>query len=1128
MQQLLCATTQHILTTKYKPQRNRCPSAQDEDCPGGETCFGGTECYADLVPTPDPAFIPTNPPSTLPPVSYDDPANNRFCGLGWADAVENCSIETYCPSGNSEDCPEGQSCHGGLPNSPCNIVDLWEKFKNAGKPSPHPTMPPLSKDDLVNTKFCGASWALADSNCSLETHCPDDICPTGLICYGGTKCNAFDMTRAPTKPPTMQPTNTPTPPQPTVSPYPTASPSLPTQPTSTPSTSGPSKEGIPADDIRHSFWCGKDWADVTKNCLEPCTSGEDTECSDSTMKCFAFTSCRPGPKPTIAPTKEPTQPTTPQPSLQFTEQLSTLKSEAPMNAQIVADISEAPISSAPSSRPTSYFVTNEPTTITSLAISENTSDEVKTLPPTNHLSQYLTSEPTMESSEFQTNSPTAKKVSLVMLDQAPSPSLIARIGSILVSAKSAINEKVLLSRDSLTGKAIPTQRYLFGGFVNALGVVSKGQLGSSYFYLGQGDDPAAASNVNYGLINVALLISQAAVETVMYDVCDEVSWEKDIYGRYPLSNSCGQGRSSGVSDASYDATNQCTDEESDVACPVDPAMTAIAETMVTWEGAPPPFECFPATDDNGTGSWDSTLSCTAQGCSYYDGQVKGGIDPDSIPSSNSFGRNNVEGCCWWGRGAFPRGSAGTCMIGKLNYYLGKRAYDDGRSSARYGELDFCKDPSAICRGYYDDSEKNAEIRWMMGILYWIRNVQTYNKDGFSFIERLHQFVDSDFSDPPDFFEDVSRIVSRGCHLKSCGSVVSGDERKRIFEEVVLYFNAQPGPSSSQRTLSPTNIPSMKEPINSAKPTSRTPTSRTNIPTTPPALSASSTSDSTLNQTASPVTPKLYEYTSDDVTNLSEEELKHRMNNLNHYCAASLEEVESKCATTLRTCNSGEPLCSLGQACFGNILCSAASQFIPQTEATSSINCGGSCLRLLTVEECESGSKTGAFLSLSSCSNVRVGEICKSNGECGDTANVGSCPGGQNVFMRVDGCHSILDSITSTGEDENQTASKHVLDGSSLATIPTEPIEQTISGIEDQTSTGEDENQTASKHMLNGSSIATIPTGPIEQTVSGEEDQKASLTNAWWRDENNRGSIKPNASLLLICNAIAALILMYKK
>ena len=46
---------------------------------------------------------------------------------------------------------------------------------------------------------------------TIETHCPDGNCPAGLICYGGTKCNAFDMTHEPTLSPSVSPTTSPTP-----------------------------------------------------------------------------------------------------------------------------------------------------------------------------------------------------------------------------------------------------------------------------------------------------------------------------------------------------------------------------------------------------------------------------------------------------------------------------------------------------------------------------------------------------------------------------------------------------------------------------------------------------------------------------------------------------------------------------------------------------------------------------------------------------------------------------------------------------------------------------------------------------------------------------------------------------
>ena len=46
--------------------------------------------------------------------------------------------------------------------------------------------------------------------------------------------------------------------------------------------------------------------------------------------------------------------------------------------------------------------------------------------------------------------------------------------------------------------------------------------------------------------------------------------------------------------------------------------------------------------------------------------------------ANVNARVDVEGCCWWARGVLK--SKGTCTFGRLNYYLGKRAADEGRPS----------------------------------------------------------------------------------------------------------------------------------------------------------------------------------------------------------------------------------------------------------------------------------------------------------------------------------------------------------------------------------------------------------------------------------------------------------------
>jgi len=612
---------------------------------------------------------------------------------------------------------------------------------------------------------------------------------------------------------------------------------------------------------------------------------------------------------------------------------------------------------------------------------------------------------------------------------------MAKVGSILVAAASGISNDVLLSIDTTTGKESPTQVYQYGGFINALGVVSKGDMGSTYFYLGSNDN---VGGFNYGLANVAIFLAQAAVETIQFDICDEISWEKDVFGKYPLSNSCGQGRSVGVSMVSYEDSNPCADHEASMACPVDPETIAVAETHGIFVGAPPPLECFPRTaTDKFTGGWDPSLSCLEDGCNSYDGQMVGNIDPLSIPTVNSFGRNNVEGCCWWGRGPFPRGSAGTCMIGKLNHHLGKRAFDEGRSSARYKEIDFCKDPSAICRGFYQDNEANAEIRWLMGMLYWINKVQTYNVDGWSYLERLKQFTDGGMNDAA-FLENVSRIVTRGCHDQSrCGNAVSSNERRAKFDKIIYHFGkAHIGTSkegqTSLPTRNPTRFPSTRPTlVPTPKPTN--PPVALMDPTRPPTTHP--TDHSTLLSAASfPVSPSPVAISPEKVVTsppvsvvpeddykLTSGELANRLNYANNYCASSSEEVNAKCASSLRTCNFGDPPCKQRTACYENVICSiiwsniefespnesapeieTAEESPPKSDSVSSaVSCNQICLRPLSANECIAGGD--AIASLPDCvSVVAVGQMCENKDECGGGAhaNISQCPGGRGIFMRI--------------------------------------------------------------------------------------------------------------------------------
>jgi hypothetical protein len=155
------------------------------------------------------------------------------------------------------------------------------------------------------------------------------------------------------------------------------------------------------------------------------------------------------------------------------------------------------------------------------------------------------------------------------------------------------------------------------------------------------------------------------VEAIELDTCDELN-RQTVQGMYALSNSCGQdGRS-------YQHENCARGSTEFMSCTVDPQMQVSAVGSGTQARAPPPLKCRPRRGaEDVTGYWDATS----------------GRDVGGSPFSNAAGRTGIEGCCWWGRGALL--TKGICQIGKLNYFLGKRGADLGRSTL-YPTIDFCK------------------------------------------------------------------------------------------------------------------------------------------------------------------------------------------------------------------------------------------------------------------------------------------------------------------------------------------------------------------------------------------------------------------------------------------------------
>jgi len=75
-------------------------------------------------PTPGPTFgpttriptaTPTSTPSSRPTKAPFDFSNLAYCGANYTDAEENCyNVNTPCPTGAPETCPDGHSCYAGI------------------------------------------------------------------------------------------------------------------------------------------------------------------------------------------------------------------------------------------------------------------------------------------------------------------------------------------------------------------------------------------------------------------------------------------------------------------------------------------------------------------------------------------------------------------------------------------------------------------------------------------------------------------------------------------------------------------------------------------------------------------------------------------------------------------------------------------------------------------------------------------------------------------------------------------------------------------------------------------------------------------------------------------------------
>ncbi len=318
-----------------------------------------------------------------------------------------------------------------------------------------------------------------------------------------------------------------------------------------------------------------------------------------------------------------------------------------------------------------------------------------------------------------------------------------------IASKRVLFQKFVLVSYTAAGVSYQSTLYTFDEFMRSLEVMGKDGFGADFqFFLFD-----STADYYYGLVNTAAFLANAMVESISTDSCDE-NHEEGINGRYAISNSCGQFK------RSYQ-DEKC--EDNAYSCDVDPNMQVTAVTAAPGARSPPPFMCKPGSSN--AGYWDTSTGM-----------------PVKAAYSNSNGRTDVEGCCFWGRGSLL--TRNVCNLGKLNYYLGKGGANEKRN-VLYPDIDFCANPEATC-----SSSVAGELRWRTGMFEWSERVQRYSSEGWDYEDQLRRLVVGDlgYASLSDFITATSRILANGCHKRGCAQPNNPNLEIRKESERIANFD----------------------------------------------------------------------------------------------------------------------------------------------------------------------------------------------------------------------------------------------------------------------------------------------------------------------------------------------------
>jgi hypothetical protein len=108
---------------------------------------------------------------------------------------------------------------------------------------------------------------------------------------------------------------------------------------------------------------------------------------------------------------------------------------------------------------------------------------------------------------------------------------------------------------------------------------------------------------------------------------------------------------------------------------------------------------------------------------------------------------------------------------------------------------------------------------MVGLFEWVERIQSYDRDGWNYIDELRAFADGGYTDF-EFVDRVSSIINLGCHSPPCIGISptaqephNQRERNDVFQRFlnqlrVVYNFPAPPPPTPLPTPYPTEEPSI--------------------------------------------------------------------------------------------------------------------------------------------------------------------------------------------------------------------------------------------------------------------------------------------------------------------------------